>query len=138
MSLLSTKGMYGLSAMYQLFLSKTGGKPMQIKDISANAEIPQNYLEQLLILLRQAGLLTSVRGAHGGYLLAKDPSEILIKDILIALEGNLSITELEIKNPVLKLFYEESNAKLQAIFTVPLSEFEVYAQHLDARLNYSI
>lgn len=137
MSLLSTKGMYGLSAMYELFLSQTN-KPMQIKDISANAEIPQNYLEQLLILLRQAGLLTSVRGAHGGYLLAKDPSEILIKDILIALEGNLSISEMEIKNPVLKLFYEESNAKLQAIFNISLSEFEVYAQHINARLNYSI
>ena len=54
MSLLSTKGMYGLSAMYQLFLAKSN-KPLQIKEISARAEIPQNYLEQLLILLRQAG-----------------------------------------------------------------------------------
>ena len=132
MALLSTKGMYGLSAMHQLFLSKTS-KPMQIKDISANAGIPQNYLEQLLVLLRQAGLVNSVRGAHGGYLLARSAN-----DILIALEGHLCITELEINNPILKAFYEESESKLQAIFDVPLSEFEVYAQRLNSQLNYSI
>ncbi|ARU48934.1 RrF2 family transcriptional regulator [Sulfurospirillum diekertiae] len=137
MSLLSTKGMYGLSAMYQLFLSKSA-KPLQIKEISARAEIPQNYLEQLLILLRQAGLVNSVRGAYGGYLLAKNAQDILIKDILIALEGNLVVTEGEVKDPVLRIFYEESNAKIQEIFNLPLSEFDVYAQRLNNQLNYNI
>jgi len=137
MSLLSTKGMYGLSAMYQLFLSKSN-KPLQIKEISARAEIPQNYLEQLLILLRQAGLVTSVRGAYGGYLLAKNAQDILIKDILIALEGNLVVTDGEVKDPVLRIFYEESNAKIQEIFNLPLSEFDVYSQRLSNQLNYSI
>ena len=137
MSLLSTKGLYGLSAMYQLFLSKSN-KPLQIKEISARAEIPQNYLEQLLILLRQAGLVTSVRGAYGGYLLAKNAQDILIKDILIALEGNLVVTDGEVKDPVLRIFYEESNAKIQEIFNLPLSEFDVYSQRLSNQLNYSI
>ena len=137
MSLLSTKGMYGLSAMYQLFLSKSN-KPLQIKEISARAEIPQNYLEQLLILLRQAGLVNSVRGAYGGYLLAKNAEDILIKDILIALEGNLVVTDVDVKDPVLRMFYEESNRKIQEIFNVPLSEFEVYSQRLSLQINYSI
>ena len=137
MSLLSTKGMYGLSAMYQLFLSKSN-KPLQIKEISARAEIPQNYLEQLLILLRQAGLVNSVRGAYGGYLLAKNAEDILIKDILIALEGNLVVADVDVKDPVLRMFYEESNRKIQEIFNVPLSEFEVYSQRLSHQLNYSI
>lgn len=137
MSLLSTKGMYGLSAMYQLFLSKSN-KPLQIKEISARAEIPQNYLEQLLILLRQAGLVSSVRGAYGGYLLAKSAQDILIKDILIALEGNLVVTEGEVKDPVLRMFYEESNTKIQEIFNLPLSEFDVYSQRLNNQLMYSI
>ena len=137
MSLLSTKGMYGLSAMYQLFLSKSN-KPLQIKEISARAEIPQNYLEQLFILLRQAGLVSSVRGAYGGYLLAKNAEDILIKDILIALEGNLVVTDVDVKDPVLRIFYEESNHKIQEIFNVPLSEFEVYSQRLSNQLNYSI
>ncbi|NCD12969.1 MAG: Rrf2 family transcriptional regulator [Epsilonproteobacteria bacterium] len=137
MSLLSTKGMYGLSAMYQLFLSKSN-KPLQIKEISTRADIPQNYLEQLLILLRQAGLVNSVRGAYGGYLLAKKAEDILIKDILIALEGNILITDAEIKNPVLRIFYEECNTKLQEIFNIPLSEFDVYSERLSHQLNYSI
>ncbi len=137
MALLSTKGVYGLAAMYQLFLAKTD-KPMQIKEISAKADIPQNYLEQLLILLRQAGLVKSIRGAYGGYVLAKSPHDISIKDILIALEGNILSTEMEIKNSVLRLFYEQSNRGLEAIFAHPLSEFEILAQQLHAELNYSI
>ncbi|MBN1838564.1 MAG: Rrf2 family transcriptional regulator [Campylobacterales bacterium] len=137
MSLLSTKGMYGLSAMYQLFLAKSS-KPLQIKEISTRAEIPQNYLEQLLILLRQAGLVNSVRGAYGGYLLAKKAEDILIKDILIALEGNLLVIDSEIKDPVLRIFYEECTSKLQEIFNVPLSEFDLYAERLSHQLNYSI
>lgn len=137
MSLLSTKGTYGLSAMYQLFLSKSN-KPLQIKEISARAEIPQNYLEQLLVLLRQAGLVNSVRGAYGGYLLAKNAEDILIKDILIALEGNLVVTDFDVKDPVLRIFYEESNHKIQEIFNISLSEFEVYSQRLSNQLNYNI
>ncbi len=137
MSLLSNQGMYGLNAMYQLFLAKSE-KPMQIKEISHRAHIPQNYLEQLLILLRQAGLVTSVRGAYGGYLLAKNAQDILIKDILIALEGKITVVDSEIKDPVLQLFYEESNAKIQEIFTIPLSDFSIYIERFNAQLNYSI
>ena len=57
--------------------------PMQIKDISANANIPQNYLEQLLSKLRRAELSKSIRGARGGYILAKTPDEIKVVDILL-------------------------------------------------------
>lgn len=137
MSLISTKGMYGLSAMYQLFLSQTD-KPVQIKEIATNANIPQNYLEQLLVLLRQAGLVKSIRGAQGGYLLAKSAHDILIKDILIALEGSLAITDAQIENPVLRMFYEESNAKLLEIFNIPLFEFEIYEQRINSQFSYTI
>lgn len=137
MALLSTKGVYGLSAMYQLFLAKTD-QPMQIKEISAKAEIPQNYLEQLLILLRQAGLVKSIRGAYGGYILAKNAQEISIKEILIALEGNISVTEMQMNNPVLKLFYAQHNRALEALFEQPLSDFDTLAQQLYAELTYSI
>ena len=111
---------------------------MQIKEISSRADIPQNYLEQLLILLRQAGLVQSVRGANGGYLLAKSANEILIKDILIALEGSLLITDADIKDPVLSLFYEESTTKMQEIFSLPLSDFNVYIQKLAHQFDYII
>jgi Rrf2 family protein len=100
--------------------------------------IPKNYLEQLLILLRQAGLVKSIRGAYGGYVLGKNPHDISIKEILIAMEGTLVITEMETQNPVLRLFYEQSNRALQALFDQPLSEFDTLAQQLYAELNYSI
>lgn len=137
MSLLSTKGMYGLNAMYELSLIKTN-KPTQIKEISAKAGIPQNYLEQLLVILRRANFITSVRGAHGGYLLAKHPNDILIKDILIALEGNINIIDQDINNPALNLFYKQSNEKLKDIFNLSLLELQEYQNKVTNQLNYSI
>jgi|LGOV01.1.fsa_nt_gb Rrf2 family protein len=137
MSLISTKGMYGLSAMYELSLIKSE-KPTQIKEISKKAKIPQNYLEQLLVILRRAELVKSVRGAHGGYFLARNADDILVKDILIALEGNLSIVGQEVDNPVLELFYKENNEKLQGLFDISLNQLQDYQNKLTNQLNYSI
>lgn len=137
MSLLSTKGMYGLSAMFELSLIKSS-KPTQIKDISAKAGIPQNYLEQLLVVLRRANLVKSVRGAHGGYLLAKSANDIFVKDILIALEGNLTIVDQETNDSALNMFYKESNEKLKSIFDISLLELQEYQEKVSHQLNYSI
>lgn len=137
MSLISTKGMYGLSAMYELSLIKSE-KPTQIKEISERAKIPQNYLEQLLVILRRAELVKSVRGAQGGYFLARNSDDILVKDILIALEGNLSIVQQNVDNPVLALFYEENNKKLEDLFDISLSQLQDYQDKLTNQLNYSI
>ncbi|MBL0686983.1 MAG: Rrf2 family transcriptional regulator [Sulfurospirillum sp.] len=137
MSLISSKGIYGLSAMYEL--SKVEKKkPTQIKEISQKANIPQNYLEQLLVVLRRAELVKSVRGAYGGYMLARNADDILIKDIFVALEGNINITTQEIKDPVLELFYRESNQKLEAIFDISLSKLGEYQDRLTNELNYII
>ena len=137
MSLLSTKGVYGLSAMFELSLIKSS-KPTQIKDISAKAGIPQNYLEQLLVVLRRANLVKSVRGAHGGYLLAKSANDIFVKDILIALEGNLTIVDQETNDNALNMFYKESNEKLKSIFDISLLELQEYQEKVSQQLNYSI
>ena len=137
MSLLSTKGVYGLSAMFELSFIKSS-KPTQIKDISAKAGIPQNYLEQLLVVLRRANLVKSVRGAHGGYLLAKSANDIFVKDILIALEGNLTIIEQETNDNALNMFYKESNEKLKSIFDISLLELQEYQEKVSEQLNYSI
>lgn len=103
MPLISTKGTYGLAAICEL--SKYEGEsPMQIKEIAANADIPQNYLEQLLGKLRRAGIVKSIRGAKGGYILARDPKEIKVLDILIALEDDLKIVDTKVEHPILSLF----------------------------------
>ena len=104
MPLISTKGVYGLTAMYELSKHQAD-TPMQIKDISANANIPQNYLEQLLSKLRRAELVKSIRGARGGYVLARSAKEIKIVDILIALEDDIKIIDTKAENPILNIFF---------------------------------
>ncbi len=85
---LSTKGRYGLRAMIDLAIH--GEKDaVSIASIAARQQISENYLEQLIPKLRKAGFISSVRGAGGGYVLAKPAEEISVGDVLRALEGNL-------------------------------------------------
>lgn len=88
---LSTKGQYGLKAMVALGVYSTG-KPIPLKDIAAEIRVSENYLEQLIALLRRAGYVKSVRGAQGGYLLAASPKDISVGQILRVLEGSLAPT----------------------------------------------
>ena len=89
---LSTKGRYGLRAMVDLAVhSETG--PVSIQSIANRQDISVSYLEQLVGKMRRAGLVTSVRGATGGYRLAKSPSEISVGDVLRALEGTLDAVD---------------------------------------------
>ena len=89
---LTTKGQYGIHAMYELALSGPDA-PMNIKTIAERQNIPEAYLEQLLIALRKNGLVRSVRGAQGGYLLALAPGQITVGQVLRALEGSLGFVE---------------------------------------------
>lgn len=86
---LSTKGRYGLRAMVDL-ADHCEKAPVSISSISSRQDISVSYLEQLLAKLRKAGLVKSVRGAQGGYVLTRSASEISIGEILRALEGDLS------------------------------------------------
>ena len=85
---LSTKGRYGLRAMIDLALY-SDEEAVSIQSISARQNISANYLEQLVRKLKKEGLVVSVRGAQGGYRLAKPADEISVGDVLRALEGSL-------------------------------------------------
>lgn len=85
---LSTKGRYGLRALIDLARYSSEG-PVSITSISSRQELSERYLEQLMSMLKKAGLVKSIRGAGGGYVLAKDMKEISVGDILRALEGSL-------------------------------------------------
>lgn len=85
---LSTKGRYGLRAIIDL-ARYSEKEPVSISSIATRQDISERYLEQLVGLLRKAGLVKSIRGASGGYVLAKDISEISVGDVLRALEGDL-------------------------------------------------
>lgn len=88
---LSTKGRYGLMAMYNL-KENIGKGPRSLKDIAKDENLSESYLEQLFSLLKKAGLVKSTRGAGGGYVLAKDPKDIPIGEIINALEGDISLS----------------------------------------------
>ena len=85
---LSTKGRYGLRALIDL--AQYGEQEgVSIQSISARQQISDSYLEQLVRKLKKAGLVTSVRGAQGGYRLARPAEEISVGDVLRALEGSI-------------------------------------------------
>ena len=82
-----SRGDYGLRALTLLASEHDLNKPMQIHAIASRQQIPEDYLRQLLLQLRTAGLVKSVRGPHGGYLLAKAPTDISMSEVLRVLEG---------------------------------------------------
>lgn len=89
---LSTKGRYGLRALIDLArYSET--EPVSISSIAERQNLSEGYLEQLMSRLKKAGLIRSIRGAGGGYVLAKEAGEISVGDVLRALEGNLDPVE---------------------------------------------
>lgn len=121
---LTTKGVYGLAAMHVL-MHAPRGRAMQIKEIAAMTDISHAYLEQLLGQLRRAKLVESIRGASGGYRLAKNASEISVLEILETLEGNVCRYEGAVGNSViLKSFWEDAALKMQAVFSLKLSEID--------------
>lgn len=84
---ISCKSEYALLALIELAVVYDSGEPLQIRQISAQQNIPDRYLEQLLATLRRGGIVRSQRGAKGGYLLAREPWKITLFDVLACLEG---------------------------------------------------
>nr|WP_296006049.1 Rrf2 family transcriptional regulator [uncultured Blautia sp.] len=86
---LSTKGRYGLRALIDLALYSEKEEAVSIQSISERQRISDSYLEQLMRKLKKEGLIQSIRGAQGGYRLAKPAEEISVGDVLRALEGSI-------------------------------------------------
>ncbi|SDY48434.1 transcriptional regulator, BadM/Rrf2 family [Evansella caseinilytica] len=89
---ISTKGRYGLTIMMAL-AKKYGDGPVSLKSIAKDHDLSEHYLEQLIAPLRNATLVKSVRGAYGGYMLAKAPENITAGDIIRVLEGPIRPVE---------------------------------------------
>jgi Rrf2 family protein len=90
--ILSTKGRYGLKAIFELALNYGLG-PVSLKKISDKYDISESYLEQLFAKLKKSGYIDTVRGPQGGYFLAKNPNEITVGMILRTLEGDITTSE---------------------------------------------
>ncbi|MFQ6038305.1 MAG: RrF2 family transcriptional regulator [Candidatus Aminicenantales bacterium] len=91
---LSTKGRYGTRLMLNLALHYAEGDDVVVlKDISKEEDISIRYLEQIIIPLKISKLVKSIRGAGGGYMLAKPPSEITLCEIIEVLEGTCALVD---------------------------------------------
>ena len=88
---ISTKVRYGMRAILEIAL-ETSGKPVITATIAKNQNISKKYLEALLTILRTTDFIRSIRGSKGGYVLTRDPKNITLEDIFIALEGPIEIT----------------------------------------------
>ena len=90
---LSTRSRYGLRAMVELALNYDQYEPMPLLQIAERQLFSEGYLEQMMTALRRGGLVRGVRGAHGGYLLSRDPARITAGEIIRCLEGDLGPTD---------------------------------------------
>ena len=89
---ISTKGRYGLRILMDLALHKSE-KPRLIRDIAKSQQISEKYISRLVIALRKAGMIRSVRGVNGGFHIAMKPEEITLLDVIEVMEGPLSIVD---------------------------------------------
>ena len=89
---ISTKGRYGLRILIDL-ATHDPGKPRMLKDIAQSQQISEKYISRLVIDLRRAKLVRSVRGVNGGFHLAKLPEEITLLEVLETMEGPLSVVD---------------------------------------------
>jgi len=134
---ISSKTIYAVAALNELG-AIAENEVLKIKDIAALANIPQNFLEQILLELKKQGLLVSIKGAHGGYKLAYNLKDITLKDVVIILESDIFSDVTHTNNPALKLFWEDLKLNATKIFEIPLSELKNYELKANDTLNYSI
>jgi len=134
---ISSKTIYAIAALHELGTVEEGAV-LKIKEIAANANIPQNFLEQILLELKKQGLLLSVKGAHGGYKLARPLKDITLKDVVIVLESDIFSDISQNDNPALRLFWDDLKSNVAKAFEIPLSELKNYELKATQTLNYSI
>ncbi len=134
---ISAKGVYGLTAVIELAMNYSNG-PMQIRDIAEAHNIPQHYLEQLLVILKKAGAVESYRGSRGGYALAKDPKQIKVSDVLSHLEGRLEVVSEQKKNGILHFFWSRLEREIGEALDMSVEEIILEKNTLDRSPMYNI
>ena len=134
---LSAKSVYGLTAMAELAMKYSTG-PVQIRDIAEAHGIPQHYLEQLLVILKKAGLVESFRGSRGGYSLARDPSVIKVLEVMSSLDGKLEVVSEPKKIGMLDFFWNRLESEIRKMLDLTLEEIILEKQSLDKAPMYNI
>ncbi len=122
---ITSKGRYGLKAVIELSASYEGGQYLKTREIAEKHGIPHKYLEQIINTLKRGRLVVSLRGAEGGYRLARPPAEILVYEVLEVLEGDLSIMDRSEGDWEAEQgrFWHQLEERVRSLLSVPLTEF---------------
>lgn len=118
---LSTRGRYGLRALVDL-AANAGEGTASLVQTARRQKLSLNYLEQVFASLRRAGIVTTVKGAGGGYALARDMDDITVKEVIEALEGEISIAdeaagvrEDEVQSAIRSLLWDEIDRQVEKL-----------------------
>lgn len=119
---ITARAEYASLAILELALSYNSGH-IQAKEIAERKQIPPKFLEQILIQLRNAGLIHSLRGASGGYLLARPPEQITLREVVEAVEGELNIVDAKLEDKTLvKVWAEIQQNFLKSLETITIQK----------------
>jgi Rrf2 family cysteine metabolism transcriptional repressor len=143
---LSSRSRYGFRAILELAVGYGEG-PIQIKTIADREDISNKYLEQLIAMLKAAGLVRSVRGPRGGYTLAKPPSDIRLDEVFSTLEGPLVAVDC-LEHPTFcpkctdcvtrRIWSQMQDAVLDVLRTKTLQDMVDMSKGMDKSGNYHI
>jgi len=134
---ISSRGVYGLTAVVELG-RRHGLGTVQIRDIAKAHNIPQHYLEQILVTLKKARLVKSHRGAQGGYSLARTPAQIKVLEVLESVEGELEVVPVRKRDGVLAFFWSSLDQRLREYLNLSIEDLILDMQKVDSLVNYSI
>jgi Rrf2 family cysteine metabolism transcriptional repressor len=134
---ISSRGVYGLTAVVELG-RRHGLGTVQIRDIAEAHNMPQHYLEQILVTLKKARLVKSHRGAQGGYSLARSPAQIRVLEVLESVEGELEVVPVRKRDGVLAFFWSSLDHRIREILTLSIEDLILEMQKADSLVNYSI
>ncbi|MFW9827378.1 MAG: RrF2 family transcriptional regulator [Candidatus Thorarchaeota archaeon] len=137
MKIFSEKINYGLLALFEL--AKTSYKEhVTINSIATAHNLKKTYLEKVLLQLKRANLVESIRGAQGGYKLKKLSSKIKVIDIIKALEGPISIIDYKKNSEILRIYWMKIEEKFNTLFNTTLEDLINQEQILHGKLSFQI
>lgn len=124
---ISTKSVYGIIATYYIYTHR-GEDAVKSATIAQAVDLPQNYLEQILLILKNANILKSIRGAKGGYRLARDAEDTTVLNIIEALDGAVCDFDTGTNRECRLLpFWNQAKEGIKKQFDIPLSKLDDYS-----------
>ncbi|BCD60515.1 MULTISPECIES: Rrf2 family transcriptional regulator [unclassified Nitratiruptor] len=138
MALVSAKGSYAIAAIFVLYEHHNENKPLKTELIAKLGSIPKNFLEQILLDLKKSGIVQSIRGAKGGYILAKPPQDILLIDIINSVEPECCTGICRTRNPALEALWSDFNKTIHNFLARPITIFDEYSLKARSQIDYCI